>query len=344
VFLAESMPPALGHPASARFLAILCLISLGSIGATDVFGQALHGAALHLDNDIFDFRLPAGERSDEEYTQGIRARVELSGAPAWIARAVGSESFGDAARSGGDGIRTTLEFGQEIYNSAVDAPRTLPGQRPYAGWLYVDAGVRTMNESHLRAISAGVGITGPPSFAEAVQTRFHRRFGFREPLGWADQLATEPGVQIRYDRARLWTGHLGSRPVVQLMPHGTVLLGNVRTGADVGLSARVGYDIPHAWGAVVSHSPYALYLTGAARGSGVLRNLFLDGNTFRSGPRVEKRRWVGEADGGFGIRVGQFLAEFSLVRRSVEYRTQPTGHTRGSFRFGYEPRSSERRR
>jgi lipid A 3-O-deacylase len=309
-------------------------------GGGDASAQQLRAAWVHADNDYFDFRLPAHERPDFEYTQGARARLELAGAPGRVERWARAAGLCDVEPASSC-VGSSLEVGQEIYNSRKDAEVTMPGHRPYAGWLYLEAGALAATGSDLHAVSVQVGVTGPPSLGETVQTLFHEVYGFREPLGWSDQLATEPGLVARYERSRLfWTGRIAGTRAAELVARAGGDMGNVHTGADAGLRGRLGYAVPHPWVAADSGATVALYVTGGLNGRWVARNIFLDGSTFRSGPRVDKLPFIAEYEGGIALRVGSVTAEYSLLHRSREYRTQWDRHTHGSLRLGVRTRGA----
>jgi hypothetical protein len=165
-----------------------------------------------------------------------------------------------------------------------------------------------------------------------VQKTFHRVAGFHEPLGWAGQLRTEPGIVLRYGEEWLAAE---ARPagvrVAEVVPYWGAALGNVRTGAQAGVRVRAGYAVPSRWGSRARRPPVAVYLLGGVRGELVLRDLFLDGNTFRAGPSVERRPWLGTLEGGAGIHLGRFGLEYRVTSRTRSYTTESRGHEYGSF-------------
>jgi hypothetical protein len=79
------------------------------------------------DNDYFIFWVPPDRRSDDNYTQGLRVSWDPVGAPA-LARRLICHTMSSCG--------SQVEVGQEIYTPTKDAPTPLPGERPYAGWLY----------------------------------------------------------------------------------------------------------------------------------------------------------------------------------------------------------------
>lgn len=287
----------------------------------------MRAASIAADNDAFNFWIPI-PRPDHDYTSGVRAVVELDGAPGW-GRLLPSLRPCTGKASGGACLATRWELGQEIYTPLKDGPDPVPGERPFAGWLYGAATAQVLEPERRRTLEVEAGVTGPPSMGESVQNRLHRVAGYRVLKGWDDQLPFEPGAVIRYTDTRLLV-----EPGIEKARLGAVTAGwgiaagNVRTAAHVGMRAQAGYGVAHPWR--LPHERRgpgaALYATGGVRGEWVARDLFLDGSTFRNGPRVRKLPLVAEAEAGAGLRIRNLVVEYAVVTRGREYRTQRAAH------------------
>ena len=81
-----------------------------------------------------------------------------------------------------------------------------------------------------------------------------------------------------------------------------------------------------------------VYAAAAVREEWVGRNLFLDGSTFRDGPRVEKLAFVPQAEVGAGVRIGWLGIGYRAVYRGREYRTERRAHGWGSISLEIHPR------
>ena len=121
--------------------------------------------------------------------------------------------------------------------------------------------------------------------------------------------------------------------MLELSPHWGLVVGNIRTGAEAGLTLRLGYNVPSSTAAARRRGepPVELYALGAVNQRWVARDLFLDGNTFRASPRVDKEPLVSEARLGAGLRFWQLRIEYRAVRTSREYRTEARPHRYGSI-------------
>lgn len=292
------------------------------------------------DNDAFNFWAPI-PRPDHDYTHGMRLVVDADAAPLWGRRFVpelrpctGWEGVEDRC------LATRVELGQEIYTPLRDGPTPVPGERPYAGWLYASGTARVLRWRSERTVGVELGVTGPPSLAEAVQTGFHDALGLWRPTGWDHQLAFEPGVAVRAGEARLLAEtRAGKSRVATVASRWGVVAGNVLSGASAGVETQLGYGVPHPWvrSSREGEPHLAVFATGAVRGEWVGHNLFLDGNTFRDGPRVERVPLVGAWEAGVGVRAWGIVAAFRVVTRGREYRTENAPHRYSSIAITFEP-------
>ena len=315
------------------WIAPLLIVSL-ALAAALPRGAAAQVEA-RIDNDLFGVRGADDAPRDYEYTHGARVTWRNER----IGRRVGRLGRSCSSTMSDDGapcLRLRYEVGQKIFTPRRDAAEPVAGERPYAGWLYGAAGIERSDRGGTRTVSVEVGVTGPPSLAEPVQTELHRLAGYRPPLGWRNQLRFEPAAAVRYreERALLRFGER-ARVSGRLAPEWGAAAGTLWTGAHAGVGGRVG------WGRGIDNGgsdARGAYLFGGARGEWVARNLFLDGNTFRGGPRVEKRPFVGEAEAGVGFRWRRFELRYRTVFRGREYRTQEEPHRYGSVDLVLHPR------
>jgi hypothetical protein len=269
---------------------------------------AQRSATLRLDNDILALR-GRGAPADYDYTQGLVLAVEMDSALRWRAGRLPACATGGTEPC----LRTRIEVGQRIYTPRRDAPTPVPGERPYAAWLYAGGGVARESGRGVRSLEVELGVTGPPAMGEPVQNGVHRLTGSERQEGWAHQVGFEPGILLRVQEGRRWGG--GAARIAGSM---RVELGNVRTSAALGASAVLGRGT----------GPYACL---GGRGEWVVRDIFLDGNTFRGRSTARKLPFVREGEAAAGFRARKWAAEYRFVARSREYRAQPEAHAYGSL-------------
>jgi hypothetical protein len=66
-------------------------------------------------------------------------------------------------------------------------------------------------------------------------------------------------------------------------------------------------------------------------GRAVLRDIFLDGNTFADSHSVDKKYFVADLAGGVAIYFEQFKLTWTQVLRTKEFDGQPDDHEFGSL-------------
>lgn len=297
-------------------------------GAPPAAAQAL-ARTVHIvaDNDYFTFWRAPHRRADDNYTQGARVTWDAAGTPGIVRRLVCPH---------GRSCGTAFEFGQEMYTPTLDAPMPIPGERPYAGWLYGRATVVGGTARTRRSLGVTLGVTGRPSLAAQTQEAFHRLVpGFRRPLGWAHQLATEPAFALRAEQTwRIAPPGPGGR-VADVVTTADAAIGTLRTAAGAQGRARLGAGLAHPWLAPAAPGRWSVYLFAGARGEAIARDLFLDGSTFRSSPRVTRAMLVSEWERGVGARIARLTTEYRAVSRGREYRTGPREHTYGAMTLSW---------
>ena len=283
-------------------------------------------------NGQFDLWIPTRKRPDDNYTNGAQLLVGVDGAVLWgslFARhapacAHATEGIDRACAS------SEIRFGQDMFTprSALTATEPVPGERPYAGWLYLAETGRLATARRSDAVTLELGVTGRPSLAETIQTNWHALIGYPRALGWSHQIPFEPGILVAYEHQQeVWHARVGDVPIVSLVPAGNVSVGNVLTGASAGMDARVGYGVSTPWTsrARAHRTPVALYVLAGAREDWVAYDLFLDRGTIDPALHVDRRSWVTQYDVGAGARLWMLALEFRGITRTRAYATgRPT--------------------
>lgn len=299
---------------------------------------------LRLDNDVYNFWQRHTQRPDEEYTNGVHASLETHSAPWWGSRFAGRTP--DCARSGGPGAcrSTVVTLGQDLYTPHLDrAPHTIEDwelERPYFAFLFLSGSARISSERTLHATSLSLGVTGPPA-GGALAQRIAHRIGFNEPAsGWETQIGFEPGAVLGYRRSELMVRRGAPRGMAfDMAPEFAFTLGNIRTHAEAGGTARWGGNLSHPWHPALwrGRPPTEWWLSAGARAEYVARDMSLDGTWRRPTRRVERISDVYQYEFGAGLRVRTISMEYRAVTRSREYRSGPAHHTYSSMIVSVTP-------
>jgi lipid A 3-O-deacylase len=269
---------------------------------------------LEMDNDLF-----ASYRGllDQDYTQGFHFTFNRRESPVVLSRAL--DRLENCPAEEGCVTRATILVGQEIYTPRY-FPSLADNDRPFAGWLYGGMQSSAVSDRDLTSVSIKAGVTGPPSLAEQLQVTFHEMFPTAlVPPGWNDQLKFEPGLIVTASRKNF--SELRAGPAsIGLIKSGSVSLGNILSDAEGGLTLRAGLNAPHPWN-LEKRSHLGAYASFGVREDIVLHSLFLDGNTFREGPRVKRIPFVWQKEIGAGISAGSISVDGRLITRSQEFTT-----------------------
>jgi hypothetical protein len=327
------MDPTSPRPRRAIALAVAAALSTS---APPALAEPERGTlSLVFENDVF-------YGSDHNYTNGVRVSwLSGPGRPPDLAVRAASlfPLFPHEAA-----VRAGYAVGQSMYTPDDIKLRDPPlDDRPYGGWLYGTIGLIAETGKRLDQLELTLGVVGPASFADETQKFVHDVIDSDHPNGWHTQLRNEPGVVLAYQRSerRLFADDISGFGF-DVTPHGGGALGNVFTYADVGLTLRVGHNLPLDYGPprVQPSLPgsgffdpqgdFGWYLFAGVEGRAVARNIFLDGNTFRDSRSVDKRPLVGDFQFGFAVNVGNVRFSYTHVLRSREFEHQKGGDDFGA--------------
>jgi len=296
---------------------------------------------LQFDNDIFG-------GTDSHFTHGMRA--------SWLSKEGGAPDFiRNLARkfptfTAAERMRISYTIGQNVYTAtdttAADPP---PDDRPYAGWAYFGIGLVAETRRWLDKIELDLGVVGPYSLAEDVQTGWHELIGIDVPKGWGTQLHNEPGAVLYFERS--WRD-VENYPVGTIFPLGDVAfdfsphlggaLGNVFTYGSGGVSTRLGNNLrrdygppkirPSLPGSDFFHSDKQIswYVFAGFEGRLVARNIFIDGNTFRDSRSADRVPIVFELQTGLAVIFSRVRLAYIHVFRSKEFEKQSRWDNFGS--------------
>lgn len=159
-------------------LPTLLVLSLAAASST-VLGAGKDDAGgtfgLYLENDLF-------VGTDQHYTSGMKM--------SWSSRDL--EQFSDSSYASPfltifnllpyineTDYQKNLVFalGQNIYTPVnTDATALLPGDRPYAGWLYLGIGVVWKNDDVRNSLVLDVGVVGPWAYGQEIRSEVNGRW------------------------------------------------------------------------------------------------------------------------------------------------------------------------
>lgn len=324
---------------------LLLALAVAPLGAADDADIPNHTARLagtftfYIENDYFG-------GTDRHYTNGLKLSWFSSdlvdwGQAGWRQRFIAALPF---VNRPGAQKNLGFAFGQNIYTPQDTDPFVPdPNDRPYAGWTYLEFTFLSKTERIADTVSFQIGMVGRHSYAQDAQRVVHEWINDSRPNGWEHQLHDEAGLNIILERKwRLFGRSIGDTLGIDLVPHAGLSLGNVQTYANAGGTVRLGINLPSDFGVQLirggggANSPiddndprvardrsWSFFIFGAGDGRAVARDIFLDGNTFKDSPSVDKRPFVADLSYGFGLIAGRWQLTFTQVYRTREFETQP---------------------
>jgi len=333
------------------FVVLAVLITPGGLLAAE--DQSNRWAqSIFFENDLFD-------GTDSNYTNGIKyslispdlsPHAKQGHFPRKVLELVHKIPF---IRDSGPEYNHKAEFslGQNMYTPS-DTSRSdlIVDDRPYAGWLYVGLAYhrKTKFEEHLDFVDSleiQMGMVGPLSYAEEAQTLVHELRDIPTAKGWDNQLKNEPGLLVAFERKWLFSRASDRLLTADAIVHAGGVVGNVATYLNTGLEVRYGMNLAHNFGVSMirpagstlftPHDKPSIYLFGAVNGKYVLRDIFLDGNTFTDSHSIDKKDMVADLAAGITLGYHNLMLTYSHVTRTKEFVGQDDVHHFGSLTLNF---------
>lgn len=253
---------------------------------------------------------------------------------------------------------TTFSIGQSIY-TPKDTERSdlIVNDRPYAGFTFLGFGFISKTDKVRHFWEFDIGVVGPWSLAENTQNGFHDLIRTRHARGWNHQLGNEPGLEAVYEVKWQYGSAKDPRGFgIDFIPHLGFQVGNIATSAKAGAELRFGWSIPGDFGncpiraaceaglamddqykapGAGGKSNFGFHFFTAVEGRAVLRNIFLDGNTFRDSHHVDKEIYVADVMGGIAMNYGRIKASYAMVLRTPEFKQRKDRHAFGTINVSY---------
>jgi lipid A 3-O-deacylase len=333
---------------------LLAFISFVAFGRPANAGQpetnpAGGGFSLVLENDMFF-------NTDRYYTNGVSMAITTADSivpdDAWkvIRRPLG------LGRSKKDENTDQVHqaYGIELAQMMA-TPRTIliaapqPNDRPWAGLLYLAPSYHLETSNRLYTFKLMLGVVGPWSLAAEAQDTIHRWRGFARPKGWANQIPNEVVGDAAYEERRRYR-LLGGREFwsMEFISSVGYKVGTIEDSARVGCELRAGYrlpadfgstligsagNIPGAWGGLRRSwlADLGAHLFAGATGTGVARQVMLDGTLFHQSPSIPHEPFVSRLVWGGALTADHFRLAYQGVLNSREFKGQPDVQRFGSL-------------
>jgi len=241
-------------------------------------------------------------------------------------------------------------LGQHIYTpSDIQTSSLISNDRPYAGFLYGGLVLHSKTHTILDTLEISAGIVGPGAFAEFSQNTVHDLRNIPTAKGWDNQLHNEPA--IRFSWQRKWRLHRDQ--VLDILDYDIICytgltLGNVRVSGTTGGEFRFGYHLPEDFGSDTIRAgagvstpaltrlksgrrSFGIHFFAGSQLEAVGHDIFLDGNTFKDSPDVEKENLVADLSAGIALIFDRYKFTYRHLYRTKQFSSQKHDHIIGSL-------------
>lgn len=241
-------------------------------------------------------------------------------------------------------------LGQQIFTPSNIQIRTLiENDRPYAGFLYGGLALHSKTRTVLDTMEIIMGVVGPAAKAELSQNTVHELRDIPTAKGWVNQLRDEPALNFSWQRKwRLQSSQWFDWLAYDLIAHTGCTLGNIRISGFTGAEIRFGHHIPLDFGSDIIHAgagvsapviggssenktDFGSHIFLSSQVEAVGRDIFLDGNTFESGPSVDKKPLVADFSAGYAFSFETVKLTYRHLFRTKQFDNQQQGHVIGSL-------------
>jgi hypothetical protein len=300
--------------------------------------------------------------TDRDYTNGLKLTwstpylqdPSASHLPEWSHAVINSLPL---ANNPEQQRAVSVSIGQDIYTPENTESRDLiADDRPYAGFTYLAVGFHSKNAGRKDTWEITLGVIGPYSYAQEMQDVVHDVIGSARAKGWDHQLDDEIGLNITFESQwRLLHTEIGRGFSCDLIPHIGGSVGNVSIYANAGAEARFGWNLPSNFGTCpiragcetasafiaekgsenLQKNRFGVHLFVATDGRAVLRDIFLDGNTFTDSHSVDKETFTGDLMAGISLEYGNIKASYSYTYRTKQFKTQDKDQIFGAVSVSY---------
>jgi lipid A 3-O-deacylase len=251
-----------------------------------------------------------------------------------------------------------FSLGQKMFTPEdISRSDLVDDDRPYAGWLYGSTAFHSKTYQRLDTFEIQLGLTGDLSFAKEAQDLVHSVRGIKKAQGWDEQIDTELGFALVYDRKqRLIPRHdFYEQWGLDFIVHAGGAAGTVFTDINAGFEFRLGWNLPTDFGTALirpageTNAPtdtsdprykrdrqaFSFHFFASTNGRLVIRDIFLDGNTFSNSHQVDKKLLVGDMVVGVSLIYKKFKISYAQVLRTKEFDLQSSSQYFGSINISY---------
>jgi lipid A 3-O-deacylase len=173
--------------------------------------------------------------------------------------------------------------------------------------------------------------------------------------GWDNQIGNELTLEVICEsKWKLFKSSRDNGFGLDALYHLGGRVGNVFTYANTGIEFRVGWQLPNNFGSCPIRAGcetnqafsdggrdfsqgdnWNIHFFTGVDGRAVLRDMFLDGNTFQDSHHVDKEPYVADIIAGIACGNNRFKMTYAFVYRTKEFDTQDTAQVFGAITLSF---------
>ncbi|STP12695.1 putative Outer membrane protein [Helicobacter mustelae] len=237
--------------------------------------------------------------------------------------------------------RWQIAINQDLYTPISRKANPGPKTHPYAGYLSLNFLISQRRENSIEDLQLQIGVVGPDALGKQTQALIHHLTHNPIFYGWNRQLKNEFILNLTYEYIHRFT-LLDSRYFsIDVLPGLKVALGNAKTFAGFGGRLRMGYNLKSDFGVekvntgFLGSKPYndafSFYVFGGVSGSYVIRNIFIQGNSFGPPTDLSLEHFIYDLEFGASIMYKGFRFSYVITRLSKQFQAQRGAHSFGSI-------------
>lgn len=244
-----------------------------------------------------------------------------------------------------------FKISQKIYNPFSPRVNVIEGtDRPFAGHLFASFGKNMFYENEKifkKAIQ--LGFVGPNSFSEEVQELFHKTFGYKEVIGWENQIKNMLAIQGNFFYVAK-IKFIKNSNKIDYQSVSEVNLGTISNGFTTGFQMRIALKHPlqslvnsTMFAGTLSYEPYQkkskeCFVFFQPQFNYQLYDATIQGSLFQDNSPVTRKithfRYGGIA--GIKYRNNHWNLSYSIIYRTKEVDfPKNEGQYYGSISIGY---------
>ncbi|SMF22965.1 hypothetical protein SAMN02745866_01462 [Alteromonadaceae bacterium Bs31] len=230
----------------------------------------------------------------------------------------------------GDYFSFSQSLSQSMFTPEdLESEELIENDRPYAGLLLWQSRLNSFTSHHATRYQLQLGVVGPASGAEQLQSAIHSLRGVGSPNGWKHQLKNEPVLAFSAETLHRLPIVTSSLFNIDTVGFAKLQAGNLKSEAGAGFSIRLGRELQASFPTAnlmpgrseklfKAHKP-SWYVFISAYAAHVFNDITLTGNTMHDSHSVSLVNKQLQASAGMAIETAGWAVVTALQDGSPNF-------------------------